>query len=198
MGLLSDSRRGTRPGIVRRCPYPFSLFERSQPLGITGPLLQLFHCYNALLTQKTTGIHRDLGFERTRKRQSWPAVPLFSSYHVGAQPLRPWLAAGSCRWSGRIVELSNCRIARLQHHGLDTRLHCGNLDDDGLVSWRDVGGQASDRYGAWHRNLITRGLRMRHGIVRSAVLMAELDTSGGARHKPWGSTASSVSIVSDR
>ena len=111
LGLLSDSRRGTRPGIVQRCSYPFSLFERSQPLGITGPLPQLSHCYAALLTQKTTGIHCGLGFERTRKRQPWPAVPLFSSYHVGAQPLRPWLAAGSCRWSGRIVELSellNC------------------------------------------------------------------------------------------
>ncbi len=113
LGLLSDSRRGTRPGIARRCPYPFSLFERSQPLGITGPLLQLSHYYTVFLTQKTTGIHRDLGFERTRKRQPWPAVPLFSSYHVVAQPLRPWLAAGSCRWSGRIVELSNCRIVEL-------------------------------------------------------------------------------------
>ena len=101
----------TRPGIVQRYSYPFSLFERSQPLGITGPLPQLSHCYAALLTQKTTGIHCGLGFERTRKRQPWPAVPLFGSYHVGAQPLRPWLAAGSCRWSGRIVELSelsNC------------------------------------------------------------------------------------------
>jgi hypothetical protein len=75
----------SRPGIVQRCSYPFSLFERSQPLGITGPLPQLSHCYAALLTQKTTGIHCGLGFERTRKRQPWPAVPLFGSYHAGAQ-----------------------------------------------------------------------------------------------------------------
>ena len=76
-------------------------------------------------------------------------------------------------------------MARLQRRGLDARLHWENLDDDGLENWRDVGGQASDRHEAWHRNLITRGLRMRRGIVRSAVLMAELDTS-------------SVPIVNDR
>jgi hypothetical protein len=35
LGLLSDRRRGTRLGNIRRCPYPLSC-RRSQPLGVTG------------------------------------------------------------------------------------------------------------------------------------------------------------------